>query len=189
MRRPTSRFFKPTLERLEERAQPSVLFPNNLATQLAAPLNALVADMTAAQKDLATQVGKIPGGVVNGGPALPAFAQAAADYQRLLTDQKAIGAQSDADVTFLKALAGAEFLSGDATDLLALDIGPMYGINPTAPLTTPVTQTAQILNDPTVQSLIATGLVGVAIAPPAPAAFVVIPVPVDFGTLKGDVTP
>jgi hypothetical protein len=86
MRCHTTRFFRPTLEHLEERAQPSVLFPNNLAPQMAQPLNALVADMNAAQKDLATQIAKIPGGVVNGGAALPAFGQAAADYQRLLSD-------------------------------------------------------------------------------------------------------
>jgi hypothetical protein len=188
MKHHTTRFFKPTLEHLEERAQPSVLFPNNIAPQLAAPLNALIADMNAAQKDLATQIGKIPSGVpVNSGPALPAFGQASADYQRLLTDQQAISAASKADVAFLTAVAGAEFAAGDPTDLLVLNFGAMLGINATASLTTPVNQAAQVVNDPTVQKEIATGLLGIAIPIPAPAVGAVIPVPVPFGTLKADV--
>jgi hypothetical protein len=94
---------------------------------------------------------------------------------------------SNADLAFIKAVANAEFAAGDATDLAVLDSGTMFGINATASLTNPVSQAAQIVNDPTVQKEIATGLVGIAIPPAAPVAGAVIPVPVVFGTLKADV--
>jgi archaellum component FlaG (FlaF/FlaG flagellin family) len=157
---------KPMLEQLDERALPSFLLSGNVVPQMAQPLNNMVADMQSASADLKTQYQTIvsfgiedssnPNFTTDLPVAETAYGKAVGDWQRILTDQHAIQAVSNADLTFLSTVAFMEFSQGDATDLLVLKFGPQLGLNATAPLTNPVSQANSIVNDPTLQADITT---------------------------------
>lgn len=154
--------FKPELEQLEDRIQPSFLLSGAVQT-LATPLNNMVTDMKNAANDIKTV--QFPALTAFGEESvssptftahLPgeetAYGKAIGDWQRILTDQHAIQALSAADVSFLNAVALTEAASGDVTDFIILRFGPIFGINVTAPLTTPVNQAASVVADTTLQA-------------------------------------
>lgn len=157
----TARFVKPTLEQLEERSQPSVLLFGNGVQQLAQPLNNMVSDMKSASTDLQSQFNLIKNvqAPANTFPGAEVTAnKAVADWQRILNDSAAIKATVNADLLFIRAVAFSEFQAGDPTDLIILTFGPLLGFNPTKALTDTVTQANNILNDPTLQSIVNTNL-------------------------------
>ena len=155
------RVVKPTLEQLEDRVQPSFLL--GAATQgLATPLTNMVTDMKNAASDLKnqfaamTQFGEENVTSSTFTAHLPieetAYGKGVADWQRILTDQHAIDALSTADVNFFNAVAFSEFAQGDATDLIVLKFGPLFGFNVLAPFTNPVSQAASVISDTTLQN-------------------------------------
>lgn len=154
-------FVKPMLEELEERAQPSFLVGTNVVPQLAQPLNNIVTDMKNASTDLQTQFNLIktvtPPANTFAGAEVTAD-KAVADWQRILTDSAAINAVVNVDLNAIHTIALAEFQNGDSLDLLVLTFGQAIGFNATAPLTNTVTQSNNILNDPTLQSIVNTNL-------------------------------
>ncbi len=153
---------KPCLEQLEQRDQPSLLLSGNAVPQLAQPLNNMVQDMQNARTDLKTEYQTIvsfgiesvanPHFTADLPVAETAYGRAVGDWQRIVSDQHAIQAISNADVTFIATVAFSEFSQGDATDLVVLKYGPAFGINATAPLTNPVTQADNIFADPTLHA-------------------------------------
>lgn len=156
-----ARFVKPRLEKLEDRALPSFLLSGNVVSQLATPLNNMVADMKSASTDLQAQFALIK----NNTAPTNTFAgaetvadKAVADWQRILNDSSAITALSKNYQTVLGAIVLAEFQAGDALDLIILNFGSAFGLHPLDPLTTPVTQANGIVNDPTLQSIVNTNL-------------------------------
>lgn len=156
-----ARFVKPMLENLEERALPSFLLGGNAVQQLATPLNNMVTDMQSASADLKAQFTLLK----NNTPPANTFAGAekietimVSDFQRILTDQAAIKALSAIDVTVLNSIATSEFIEGDPTDLIILDFGGIFGFHPLTPLTTPVTNAANVVNDTTLQTDVSTNL-------------------------------
>jgi hypothetical protein len=148
---------KPTLEQLEERSQPSILLGGAIQQNLATPLNNMVTDMTNARTDLQVQFNllKTPPAGFTLAQAETAFGKGAADFQRMLNDQRAITVTSSADVAFIRAAAVGEFTEGDPTDLILLTFGHFIGFDPTKVLTDPVTQ-ANNLNDSVVQGWVNT---------------------------------
>jgi hypothetical protein len=153
--------FKPQVELLEDRIQPSFLL-SGAVSSLSTPLNNMVTDMKNASADLKTQFAALTqfGEENTSSPTftahLPieetAYGKAVGDWQRILTDQHAINALSSADVSFVNAVAFQEAVAGDTTDLLVLKFGPMIGLNATASLTTPVSQAANVVADTTLQA-------------------------------------
>ena len=154
--------FKPELENLEDRIQPSFLLSGAVQT-LATPLNNMVTDMKNAAADIKnvqfpalTQFGEENASSPTFTTHLPieetAYGKAVADWQRILTDQHAIQALSTADINFINAVAFQEFSNGDALDLIVLRFGPIIGLNATSSLTTPVSQAASVIADTTLQT-------------------------------------
>jgi hypothetical protein len=155
-----TRVVKPSLEKLEDRIQPSFLL-NGAVQQLATPLNNIVSDMKSASTDLQAQFTLIK----NNTAPTNTFAgaevvanKAVADWQRILNDSAAIKAIVSAEQTFIRAAAFGEAAAGDTTDLLILFLGPLLGIDPTKALSDTVTQANTILNDPTLQGIVNTNL-------------------------------
>ena len=150
---------KPTLERLEDRLQPSVLFGAGSSINiLVTPLNSILADMQTARAKLATDfnnavtlLGTNPNGDNVRTFVFP-FGKAVADYQQILTDQAAIHLTVSTDQSFLQAVALAEAVAGDPTDFLILNFFKGSTFDPTTQLTNVQNQANQIVNDPTVLS-------------------------------------
>lgn len=154
-------FAKPRLEQLEDRAAPALLLFGNAVQQLAQPLNNMVSDMQSASTDLQAQFNLIknvqaPANTFAG--AEVTADKAVADWQRILTDSSAIKAVVNADLTFIRAAAFAEFQAGDPVDLIVLTFGQILGLNPTKQLTDLSDQANKILNDPTLQNIVNTNL-------------------------------
>jgi hypothetical protein len=117
----------------------------------------MVNDMNSAASDLKTQFSNLrantpPTNTSNG--AEQALGKMTGDWQRILSDQAAIIATSNAEVNFIHSAAIAEFQEGDLSDAVILFVGPLLGINPTSALITPVGQAISIVNDPTLQSIV-----------------------------------
>jgi hypothetical protein len=174
IRTPNAHSAKPRLEQLEGRDLPSFLlstfsaevnhqtnpapFGNTPLQQLFTPLNNIVADMNATAADLrsvqatlAFHISQPIGGNMTGaGRAAFAtiaqnYAQASADYQRILVDQHVIATLSAADQSFIGQAAAAEAGSGDTLDQLILQFGPLFGVNINAQFTTPVNTSNSIV--------------------------------------------
>lgn len=161
-------FVKPQLEQLEERSLPSFLInglftaqgPTNVQN-LATPLNNMVKDMQSAQTDLNTQFTLIknvtaPANTFAG--AEVTAGKAIADWQRILTDNAAITAVSNADMAFIRQAAIAELGEGDQTDAVIVFLTPFFKLNTFTALTTPVTQANTIATDPTLLSIVGMNL-------------------------------
>jgi hypothetical protein len=144
--RPT---FKPHLEALEDRFQPSFLLSGNTVQQLAQPLNAIVTDMKTTANDLTAAVNGAKQS--NGGQLTKLLSVAVSDLQRLLTEQHAIHAASSADQTFINSVAFAEFQAGDSTDLIVLYFGKVLNLDPVKSFTDPVDQADGIMQSQDVQ--------------------------------------
>ncbi|HEY7312273.1 MAG TPA: hypothetical protein VH643_23115 [Gemmataceae bacterium] len=164
---------KPQLEQLEERSLPSFLInglftaqgPTNVQN-LATPLNNMVKDMQSAQTDLNAQFAILNNPANKPGGATPlGFNQAEqvagkmiADWQRIVTDNAAITAVSNADQAFIRQAAIAEFGEGDQTDAVIVFLTPLFKLNTFTALTTPVTQANTIATDPTLLSIVGMNL-------------------------------
>jgi hypothetical protein len=154
------RSFQPMLEKLEDRAQPSFLLAGAVQ-QLTPTLNNIVSDMKSASTDLQAQFTLIknntaPTNTYAGAEVVAD--KAVADWQRILNDSAAIKAVVNTDIAFIHAAAVAEFSEGDNTDALLVFFGPVIGFDPTKALRDTVTQANNILNDPTLQNIVATNL-------------------------------
>lgn len=143
--------FKPQLETLEERANPSFLLSGNAVPQMAAPLNAIVADMKATANDLTSAVNFANQQPNNSTQLGKALVVAVSDYQRLLTEQRSVLSTSSADQTFINSVAFAEFQSGDAGDLEVLFFGKFLSLAPLQALTDPVDQANGVMQSNDVQ--------------------------------------
>ena len=155
------RFFKPMLEKLEDRALPSFLLSGNAVSQLATPLNNMVNDMKSASTDLQAQFTLIknntaPANTFAGAEVVANMA--ISDWQRILNDSAAIKALSGAYQNAISTIVFAEFQGGDSLDLIILNFGSFFGLHPLKPLTDPVTQANNILTDPTLQNIVNTNL-------------------------------
>lgn len=152
---------KPMLEKLEDRALPSFLLSGNVVSQLATPLNNMVADMKSASTDLQAQFALIqnktaPANTFAGAELVAD--KAVADWQRIVTDSSAITALSKNYQAVISSIALAEFQAGDSLDLIILNFGSVFGLHPLDPLTTPVAQANKIVNDPTLQGIVNSNL-------------------------------
>ncbi len=149
---------RPTLEALEGRDLPSFLLSGTVTAALVQPLNAMVQDLQSAKGDLLNQVNTtlLPNNTTfPPGNAGQTFARAVGDFQRMLNDQHAIIATSNADLQFIKLAASAELANGDPIDFLVLNFGQLLGLNVQSQFTTPVTTANNAVNDTTVQSDVA----------------------------------
>lgn len=152
--RTASTTFKPSLEQLENRLQPSFLLGGNALQEMAAPLGKIVADMKTTASDLNNAVVTVQTTPNNSTAQARAHAVAISDLQRLLTEQAAVQAVSSGDVSFVRAAAMAELQSGDATDAIVLFYGKFIGLDPLKPLQDPADQANAIMQGKEVQGAI-----------------------------------
>jgi hypothetical protein len=143
--------FKPQLEALEDRFQPSFLLGGNTVQQMAQPLNAIVADMKTTANDLTAALNNAHNAVTQQQLGLN-LTVAVSDYQRLLTEQHSVQATSAADQSFINTVAFAEFQAGDTTDLVVLYFGKTLNLDPIKSLTDPVDQANGIMQSSDVQT-------------------------------------
>lgn len=149
---------KPMLERLEDRIQPSILFPGTAVNALVTPLQNVLSDMQTAQKNLTTDynnavaaLGTTPNYDTVRAFVTP-FTKAVADYQQIVSDQAAIHVMVSSDQMFLQQVAISEVFAGDPIDFIILNFFKGSAFDPTTKLTAVQTQADQILKDPTLQS-------------------------------------
>jgi hypothetical protein len=137
---------QPRLEELEDRIQPSFIFAGGI-TQLEAPVGKVVADMNTTVTKLTTDISAIKSATTTGG-AEGAFANAAADYQRLWNDHNTVTVFVTADIALVNFIAMTEFTeSGDIVDLAILKI-PFFTnfFNPFGTLNNDLSQANSIWN-------------------------------------------
>jgi hypothetical protein len=161
-RNTNTRFVKPMLEELEERAQPSFLSnglfsttgPTTIQQNLLPPLQAMFADMQNARNLLQGEFNLLsnppPGFTIQ--QAETVYGLGAVDYQRMRNDNSAIAATVAADNNFIRAAAFAEVGEGDPGDAIILFFGPSIGLNPTSSLTNVQTQANALINGMDVQT-------------------------------------
>jgi hypothetical protein len=165
-RNTNTRFVKPMLEELEERAQPSFLLdglfsaggPTTVQNNLLPPLQAMFTDMQNAKADLKLQFTLLttPGALITDAQGETVYAKGAADFQRMRNDQATIATSINADNNFIRAAAFAEFAEGDTTDAIIVVFGPAFGLDPTKALTNVGTQANNLINGSDVQTWVNT---------------------------------
>jgi hypothetical protein len=127
----------------------------------------MVKDMQGAQSDLKAQFAILQNPANQPPPPNPNFnfnlaeqttGKMIADWQRIVTDNAAITAVSNADQAFIRQAAIAEFGEGDQTDAIIVFLTPIFKLNTFTALTTPVTQANNIVKDPTLVSIVGMNL-------------------------------
>jgi hypothetical protein len=155
-RQQNRRYIQPSLEILEDRDMPSILL-SGASDLLGQPMRNMINDLNISLGQLRNAQAAL---VAEQGHPTPAnlvaqnFATAAAFYQRMLNDQRAIAMTSALDLTFVTTVALIEFQNGDPVDLFIVNFGPLFGFFQVSQLSGPVSTADSIIHLPSVQDMV-----------------------------------
>lgn len=173
----------PQLEPLEDRNYPSFLLAGTVQQFLVPPVSAAVVDMQQASGDLQLQFNLLasfspPNNTPQG--AVTTFGRMVGDWQRVLSDRAAVQAVVATDTLFIQAAAQATANEGDPIDRLVLQFGPLFGINPLAPLNNLAAQANAIASNPQSQFIVNSNLLAFNPLVQTPAPIATLTTPVSF---------